>query len=212
MSFLFFGDSLTEGDNCDTRFTEFLPDEWDVWNFGVSGTTIGEYSIYPVDGNSLLSQIGKNQDLIRYSSHVFIEYGSNDVASIMCGFATVQTVTVSFIKAVDWIKQLNPDISIYFLKFGNPDLVRNHGKRMCDYLKNDYFKGFNFEFPVSVYELAYTQIVDNISKVCDIIEMFDFQILKDIDKYISDDNIHPNMTGHKRIAANILKQFDVSRA
>lgn len=202
MSFLFFGDSLTEGDNCDTRFTEFLPDEWDIWNFGVSGTTIGEYSIYPVDGNSLLSQIGKNQDMIRYASHIFIEYGSNDISAIMCGFTTIQTVIVSFVKAIDWIKQLNPYVKIYFLTFGEKDVVCDRADRMCNYLKNDYFKSFNFDFPSSIYVKLYNELVDNISKLCGTISIFDSSM---IGKYISDDNIHPDALGHKRIAQHIVE-------
>ena len=49
--------------------------------------------------------------------------------------------------------------------------------------------------------------MDNISRVCDIITMFDTAMLNDMDSYISDDNIHPNEVGHKRIADNILMQL-----
>ena len=204
---LFFGDSLTEGSNCECAYPDFILEPDKVVNLGYSGTTIGEYSIYPVDGHSLLSMIGANKDRIRHADKIFIEYGSNDVSAVMCGFATVQTVIVSFVKAIDWIRQLNTYASIYFLEFGNADIISNRGKRMCDYLKHDYFKQFNFEFPETVYQRTYIEIVDNISKVCDIITMFDYDMLKDMDKYISDDNIHPNVEGHKRIAENILKQF-----
>lgn len=205
MSFVFFGDSLTEGDNCDTRFTEYLPCEWDVWNFGVSGTTIGEYSIYPVDGNSLLSQIEKHKDDIKCASNIFIEYGSNDVSAVMCGFATIQTVVVSFVKAVDWIEQLNPDARIIFLAFGSQEVVKNKSENMCNYLERDYFSKFDFKFPASVYVSTYNKIICEISKVCDIMYMFDNE-MTDI-KYLSDDNIHPNSVGHKRIAENIIKQY-----
>ena len=205
--YLFFGDSLTEGSNCEHSFTDYLPCEWDVYNLSVSGTTIGEYSIYPVDGDSLLGQISKHTEGIKCASDIFIEYGSNDVSAVMCGFATIQTVIVSFVKAIDWIKQLNPDVTIHFLGIIDDAIIMNRAEKMCDYLKNDYFKSFNFNFPVNIYVAYYKQIIDNISKVCDIITMFDAAMLNDMDSYISDDNIHPNELGHKRIADNILMQL-----
>jgi lysophospholipase L1-like esterase len=208
---LFFGDSLTQGENCKHNFTHYLPSDWEVYNLAVSGTTIGEYSIYPVDGDSLLGQIAKHQDAVSCATDIFIEYGSNDVSAVMCGFATVKTITVSFVKAVDWIKQLNPKAHIYFLAFSGEDVIYDRAERMCAYLKSDYFKDFDFEFPVSVYVKTYNQMIDNISKVCDIITMFDSTtyLKGDRDAYMSDDNIHPNEIGHKMIAGNIVKQYRI---
>jgi len=204
---LFFGDSLTEGSNCEHSFTDYLPKEMNITNAAVSGTTIGEYSIYPVDGYSLLGQIQRNNDIIPVCDTIFIEYGSNDVSAVMCGFATVQTVIVSFVKAVDWIKQLNPNTTIHFLGITDDAIIVNRATKMCEYLKNDYFKSFSFDFPVNIYVAYYKQIIDNISKVCDIITMFDAAMLDDMNSYISNDNIHPNEKGHKRIADNILMQL-----
>ena len=208
MEFIFFGDSLTAGENCercDSFCYNITTCKMMIKNLAVSGTTIGEYSIYPVDGYSLLGRISVCQNEIRKADKIFIEYGSNDVSAVMCGFATVQTVVVSFVKALDWIRQINPRAEIYFLTFGDDDVIKNRGERMCYYLKNDYFKEFNFDFPVSKYCDIYKQIVDNISKVCDTITMFDSEMVDD--KYISDDGIHPNVEGHKRIANNIIKQL-----
>jgi lysophospholipase L1-like esterase len=210
---LFFGDSLTEGSNSNYNFTDFLEGAGKLGsckNRGVGGTTIGEYSIYPVDGNSLLSQIEKYTENVREADYIFIEYGSNDVSAVMCGFATVQTVVVSFVKAVDWIKQINQRAQIVFLAFCNTqylvnsNIVLKRGNQMCDYLEHDYFAKFDFKFPVTKYVRIYEDIIFNISKVCDIISMFDEEMLRD--EYISDDNIHPNVEGHKRIAENILRQ------
>lgn len=204
MEVVFFGDSLTAGENCHTTFTEFMPETWNVRNFGVSGTTIGEYSIFPVDGDSLLGQIGKHQDYIKKADVVFIEYGSNDISAIMCGFATVQTVIVSLVKALDWIKQLNPNCQIKFLALSSDeDVIKEKAFNMCTYLQYDYFSNFKFVFPEGVYEKTYFEILDNIDKVCDIIYMFDRDMNYE-DKYISSDNIHPNEAGHLRIAKNII--------
>lgn len=203
--YLFFGDSLTAGENSPSKFTDYLPPEWDVWNYAVSGTTIGEYSIYPVDGNSFLKQIEQHQDEIKDADKIFIEYANNDVSAVMCGFATVQTVTVSFVKAIDWIKQLNPDAEIVFLASGKDKIIEFQANNMCAYLRSDYFASFDFRFPTSVYTQIYNEIISNIHKVCDIIYMFDDSMTDT--KYFSDDNIHPNELGHKRIALNILKQL-----
>ena len=68
MKNLFFGDSLTSGENNDGKsFVEYIPHSEKV---GVSGTTIGEYSIYPVDGYSLLSQIPRNIEKIKKAEGV----------------------------------------------------------------------------------------------------------------------------------------------
>ena len=205
---LFFGDSLTEGQNCDCSFTDFLASKSKsdlIMNLGCSGTTIGEYSIYPVDGNSLLSMIGKYSDDIKHAEKIFIEYANNDVSAVMCGFATVQTVTVSFVKAVDWIRQLNPNVEIIFLSIGSDTIIHTQAVCMCKYLETEYFKDFNFKFPESVYANIYNEIISNIRKVCDIMYMFDDSMTDT--KYFSNDNIHPNEKGHRRIAYNILEQI-----
>ncbi len=205
MKCVFFGDSLTEGDNCDCKFTDFLPIKWKVKNFGVSGTTIGEYSIYPVDGNSLLSQIGKYKKDIEDASHIFIEYGSNDVSSIMCGFATHKTVIVSLVKAVDWIKQINSEAKIIFLIPGSGKVIKSKSENMCKYLEKEYFSKFDFYFPTSVYVDTYNKILCDVCKICSIMYMFDDDM--ESDEFISDDNIHPNRAGHIRIAENIKNQL-----
>ena len=119
--------------------------------------------------------------------------------------STVQTVVVSLVKALDWIRQINSDAKIYFLQFGDPIIVRNRATRMCDYLQYDYFKQFKFTFPVSVYICTYNEIIDKVRQICDIITIFDAEMISD--EYISDDGIHPNVKGHKRIAFNILEQI-----
>lgn len=147
---LFFGDSLTAGENNnDTSFVDYV--KGNTMNLGISGTTIGEYSIYPVDGNSLLGVINRNQNAIKYADKIFLEYGCNDVAAIMCGFATIQTVTVSLVKAIDWIKQLNPVCKIYFLALGDEGAINTFAGNECYYLENDYFSKFDFKFPISVF-------------------------------------------------------------
>lgn len=198
---LFFGDSLTAGENNnDISFVDYV--RGNTMNLGISGTTIGEYSIYPVDGNSLLGVINRFQNAIRTADKIFLEYGCNDVAAIMCGFATIQTVTVSLVKAIDWIKQLNPFCKIYFLALGDEGAISTFAENECRYLENDYFSKFDFKFPVSVFSDIYSKILTNIDKICDIIYMFDGEVSSD---WLSSDGVHPSNDGHIEIASNINK-------
>lgn len=198
---LFFGDSLTAGENNnDVSFVDYV--KGNSINLGISGTTIGEYSIYPVDGNSLLSVIARNQETIKCADTICLEYGCNDVAAIMCGFATIQTVTVSLIKAIDWIRQLNPFCKIYFLALGNESIITTFAGNECYYLENNYFSRFDFKFPISVFSDTYNKILTNIDRICDIIYMFDSEVSSD---WLSDDGVHPSNAGHIEIASNINK-------
>lgn len=198
---LFFGDSLTAGENNNNiSFVDYV--RCNSLNLGISGTTIGEYSIYPVDGNSLLGVINKHQNAIKTADKIFLEYGCNDVAAIMCGFATIQTVTVSLVKAIDWIKQLNPRCKIYFLALGDEGAINTFAGNECYYLENDYFSKFDFKFTISVFSDIYNKILTNIDKICDIIYMFDGEVSSD---WLSDDGVHPSNAGHIEIASNIDK-------
>ena len=205
MTTIFFGDSLTAGTNCDKKYTDFIPEGWGVHNHAISGTTIGDYSIYPVDGYSLLDRIDKYKSQVELADTIFIEYGSNDVSAIMCGFASEQMVIVSLVKALDWIKQLNPKAEIIFLIPGDEEVVWYLATSMCNYLEHDYFGKFNFKFPVSKYVYIFMNLLKEVEKVCKVMYMFYTTMLNE--NYISDDNIHPNEKGHRHIAQNIIEQY-----
>lgn len=195
-----FGDSIAAGENNGgVSFVEYLGGT--NFNAGVSGTTIGEYSIYPVDGNSLLSLIGKNANLLKNCENVLIEYGCNDVASIMCGFATEQTVIVSLVKALDWIKQINPNCHVYFLALGSDGVITEFAKNECNYLQYDYFGKFGFRFPVNKFAEIYKNLLNHIGKICDILYMFYDTV--ELSSCISSDGIHPNDLGHTTIAEKL---------
>lgn len=210
MKTVFLGDSITAGENNnDTSFVDYFLGT--TYNLGISGTTIGEYSIYPVDGNSLLSLINRHRLLIEKADVIFIEYGINDVASVMCGFVTEQTVIISFIKALDAIKQINSKARIIFLTISNAltiqqkDLISSYGKLQCDYLENVYFKNFRFNFPESVWVLTYISIIKGIQKTG--IEMVSIYDDRFVNEFLSDDFIHPNNNGHLQIAKTLESIF-----
>lgn len=197
---LFLGDSFTSGENNDNiSFADYV--KGNSHNLGISGTTIGEYSIYPVDGNSLLSIISKNTELISNADKIFIEYGINDVSAIMCGFTTEQHVIISFVKALDWIKQLNPNADIYFLALSEDrDIIENFAKLQCTYLKTDYFKFYDFIFPKSIWSTTYVSLIRALAKVVKVVPMItEFSFEEHIDK----DNLHPNDKGYRLIAETV---------
>ena len=199
-----FGDSLLEGSCSKTRYTDYLQDEnTKIVNKGISGTTIGEYSIYPVDGNSLLSIYAKD-DRIKDADTIILEYGSNDVTAIMCGFTDIDKVMISFVKALDGIRQLNPTANIKFLSVSDNDRVLlRYAELQCLYLEEEYFVNYDFKFPISKWADTYKYLVDAISKSVPVIPMiFDESF---IDKHIASDNLHPNEDGHRIIATNISK-------
>lgn len=203
MNTVFLGDSFTSGENNDrVSFVDYFSGI--SRNLGISGTTMGEYSIYPVDGYSLLSVIGKNEKVISNADIIVLEYGINDTSAIMCGFVTMQKVIVSFVKALDWIKQINPNATIYFLSLSNSsDIIQLFAYAQCWYLKNDYFKFYDFDFPASIWRGNYEVLIEKISKMVTVIPMFDYI---EWDKHIDVDGMHPNNFGYKLIA-DTLKEY-----
>ena len=210
-SVIFFGDSITEGANSTIDFVEYLsrgrstPGVMNAtYNVAVSGTTIGEYSIYPVDGNSL-SALYPKTDLKNFDT-IFLEYGVNDVSSIMCGFTTLDKVIISFVKAIDGIKQCT-DADIKFLALSTDyGIINKYAQLQCDYLSNDYFKGYKFQFPPNIWASNYEKLIRAVSKRVDVIPMIeDVKFFDKNAETISVDNLHPNSKGHYIIAENISK-------
>lgn len=200
---IFFGNSFTEGEgNCGISFVDYL--DKNCRNLGVSGTTMGSYSIYPVDGYCLLERLHHFTKLIRDADNVFLEYGINDVASLMCDFATMVQVKVAFIKAIDYIKQVNPRCNIYFLSVSeNSNIIKQYAELQCDYLANDYFNGYDFIFPASRWYSLYTEIIDAVKVKVEVIPMIDDILF--FKSFMSADKVHPNGNGYSRIAEKLNK-------
>ena len=199
MSIIIFGDSISAGQNSKVKYSDYF--EREVINKAVSGTTIGEYSIYPVDGYSLLSLYNKDTR-IKDADTILLEYGINDATAIMCGFTDDNKVMLNFVKALDGIRQLNPNAKVKLLAISlNSNVILNYASLQCDYLENDYFRNYDFTFPISVWADNYKYIVDGMSRSIEVIPMIhdtDF-----LDKYISSDGIHPNEDGHRVISMNV---------
>ena len=76
----------------------------------------------------------------------------------------------------------------------------------CEYLKNDYFKGYSFNFPVSLCTQYYEQIIHAVSKRVEVIPMIEnIHFFDENAECIGSDGLHPNAKGHGLIAENIKK-------
>lgn len=210
---VFLGDSITAGENNAgisfvDYYAEFSPDSA-ITKIACSGTTFGEYSIYPVERHSLSYVIQDRAQDIAGADKIFIEYGLNDVAAIVVGNVSLMQAILAFARCLDAIKQLAPHAEIYFLSLGSSRIAMPHFQAICNYLfgADGYLKSYISYFQVSddIVAIRYDALVRAIAKQLPVISMFDSS--KNIVNTFSSDGLHPNDIGHRLIAKNILKYF-----
>ncbi len=201
---LFFGDSLTSGENNGfTGYVEYLEKliGESCINLGVSGTCIGDYSLYPVGQTNLLQLLYKNEDTIRKADKIFLEYGANDISSICAGFTTLNVVEIELIKSLDFIRQLNNKAAIYFVTLGKNSWSMARGQ--SDYLNYDYLKYLKPQISDLEWDRKYHEFQLFIEHL-----PITFIEMPQLDKEeISDDNIHPNAAGYEKIAKKLSEVF-----
>lgn len=205
MKILFFGDSITSAEN--NSFNGFVErlNLSNCTNYGVSGTTVGDYSLYPVYDNDLISLLQQHKAEIIESDMLFLEYGSNDVSSIVVGYTTLIEVTVSLIKALDYINQLNPHIKICFIGLGINSIKFAQGQ--CEYLNNHYLKNsglkkISIKSWIRTYK-AFENTVKSLIPTCISLA----ELILD-DNLLDTDHMHPNDAGYELISKDILSQLD----
>lgn len=197
-----FGDSFSEGDT----YVNELRSSFRVKNLAVSGTTVGDYSIYPVGRNCLLDKLYDNVKAIRKADIILLEYGLNDASSLAVGYTNQVRVHYDLVKAKDFIEQINSKAKVMFLVPGGVGKFE-YVKRHVNYINNEYVRGdvdTNVVFMdwirgLSVF-VKYVEEVFNESRVIRMINSLD-----DLIGYLAEDGIHPNKRGHIIIAVNILK-------
>lgn len=200
---LFFGDSFTSAEN--NNFNGFVEklNLKDYKNYGISGTCIGNYSLYPVENNNLIDLISNKKEDIKKADTIFLEYGCNDISSIILGYTSLNNVLIDLIKCLDFIYQLNPLCKIYFLSMGDNLDIFSYGQ--LNYLKNDYFKSISniliqdFDKSISKWISLYNEFISCVKNTnINIIEFPRFN--KD---ELDLDYIHPNDNGYNKITAII---------
>ncbi len=196
---LFFGDSITSAENNNfDGYVEKIKLQ-NFKNYGVSGTCIGDYSLYPVEDTNLIQLLYKKRDEIKNADRIFLEYGSNDISSIICEYTTLKVVMIEFVKCIDYIRQNNPNCEIYFISLG--DNLSFFAMGQIEYLKNEYFNNisdllFTKDSLIDKWIETYNEFISYISKMN--LKIIKLPILNDNEFDI--DGIHPNDIGYSKIS------------
>lgn len=210
MNIIFYGDSLTSGENNQFvsyvhYFEEALTDKVDnlnVFNQGISGSTIGDYSIYPVINGDLLHQLANTSlKSLSEADYIFLEYGINDSTAIVSRYVSIEHVLIDIIKCEDFIHQINAKCKIYFVAFSG-SIVDDFANSQHLYLKNNYLKHID-ELKPSSYEIK--RLYNTIVKVAS--DIFDRTLFIDLDIDMDKDGLHPNNEGYMKIGEELAKLF-----
>ena len=198
---VFFGDSLTSGENNKfTGYVEKLNIENCV-NNGVSGTCIGDYSLYPVGETNLIQKIFKNKADIKKADKIFLEYGCNDISALCAGYTTFNHIQIDLIKSLDCLKQINEKADIYFILLGSNDVKFSEGQTA--YLNSDYLKNADVKIEQQTWLNNYRKFVDFVVKTVPHTLCLAHLLEEDIDV----DGMHPNDKGYEKIAHELKGQI-----
>ncbi len=200
---VFLGDSLTSGENNNNKsFVEYL--NVGALNFGISGTCIGDYSLYPVGKSNLIDILQQNAEPIQRARCIFLEYGCNDVSSIVVKNTTLQKVKIELIKCLDYIHQLNPTVEIYFITLGKCN-IKTFAQAQTNYLKNDYLHFSNISYHKWI--RTYKKFNKFINQICsNVVCLTDTELCED---ELDTDKLHPNAVGYKRISCNLMLHINI---
>lgn len=203
---VFLGDSLTSGDNNQGKsFVDYISGDFDIVKLGVSGTTMGEYSIYPVDGYSLLSQIRRHENAIKSADVIVLEYGVNDTTAGIVGNVSFVQELIAFVKAVDAIEQLNPEAKLLFLSLSQDKKTLDF-YALCQerYITNDYLYGYARTVCMMFEEWTgwYEKLISAIERKVEVIPMIDNKNW--MLEYMDADDLHPTDEGYRLIADKVF--------
>lgn len=201
MRVLVIGDSMVSGENNGGRsFADYL-EPHEVTKMGVSGTTVGEYSPYPVDGHSLVSQLNANRDKVAWAEVIILCYGVNDASALAIGYARQIDITVGHVKALDLIHQVNPSAKVVQILLTQHTHVTHKYARLHAAYLNGYY-----DDPVTTEDLwakAYAYVRATFSRHVDGV-VYTAPALWWLDRHLTSDNIHIDDDGHKELA-NVIK-------
>ena len=200
---LFIGDSFTAGeDNNFVSYAQYLDKNYDSTQIGVPGTTIGEYSLYLVDGFSLLSQIDKYKEKIVNTDTIFLEYGINDISSMIGNKVSYQQILAALDKAISALNHINPNANIKFLVLSlDNEVIISYANNHHEYLTKDFYPNQDIIHVKQMWADNYIKLIKDISNRLDIIPMI--LDLNQLNKYFAKNAMHPSKEGYKIIANNI---------
>ena len=203
MKVAFFGDSLTVGEgNKNISFADLAFRDATKVKLCESGSTVGEYSIYPVDGNSLLSKLFQNVRDVKNSDLIVLEYGVNDASAVLAENATYRKVILSVVKALDFIKQ-NSNAKVMWLRPFLP--FSFYSNNQVSYVFNEYCKGI-FTSHREDWAYIFNNFYNDICKIVPVVAGIDSESV--LQSVIIKDKIHINMNGHKILAKKLEKAYE----
>lgn len=204
MKAIFYGDSITEGyNNNGVSFVDKLDIFSSCKKYGVSGTTIGEYPIYPVDGHSLISQITNSEADLVNADIVFLEYGINDCSAVCLNRINLISVLIDIRRSIDLIHQINSRCKVIFLSVGSSLAIKDIAESQVSYLQ-DYFGNISNTVDNYYWVRVYNSIIKYVQTFVDFVCPM-FLDSQDLLSIIDTDGIHPNDEGYSLIADNIVK-------
>lgn len=205
MKILFFGDSITSAEN--NGFNGFVEklNLSDYENYGVSGSTIGDYSIYPVFDSHLIKLLQIHKHEIIIADMIFLEYGCNDISAVISGYTTMRRIILDLIKSKDYIMQLNPNIKIFFIGLGNA--AQTLAINQCNYLNSEYLRDLRICIDYNQWLGLYKEFERAVKAVIpNYLSLLSAQDLTN--NLLDSDMIHPNDAGYQVISDDILQQLN----
>lgn len=201
-----FGDSLGQGiNNNNYSFVDVLSESGafeSVEKCCVGGATIGPYQKYSAAaGYSLVEQIERYSTSVASADIIMLEYGANDIQSMLAGNITMGTAgdssTTTTIcgytkKAMERIRELNPDVQIIWIAVTLNDFEYIRTKRGTDLADAALL------FEAATLKLARPYLASVINA---------FEGVPS--SGMSSDGAHPNTEGHKYVANQILHNMFV---
>lgn len=202
MRVLVIGDSIVSGENNGGKsFVDYLSVDGSVIKIGVSGTTLGEYSLYPVDGYSLLAQIKRYEIAVKQADVILLHYGVNDTSALMIGSVTAKQIAIDYVKALDYLRQLNPTAKIKFLMLtSSKEVLAPFARLHCKYLAG-YYQGYDFDIDWRRWYDCYRQVESIIRMRLEVVPLVDdYEWMK---SHLDVDEIHFTDRGYRVIAERI---------
>lgn len=205
-----FGDSLGQGVNNDNySFVDILSESGafdSVVKACVSGATIGPYQTYTSAINyDLNSQVERYISDVRDADIIICEYCGNDLSSMMSGntqmgtssdSASATTICGYTKKALNRIYELNPDVVIQWVHFGetNYDVIKQSGGFMWE-------AGGGTADPWLLFAAEALRVVKSYG--CKLLKINFWSH----DGHVSNDGVHPNAAGQQYIANAIMNNL-----
>ena len=200
---LFIGDSFTAGENNNfISYVQYIDKSYDSTQIGVPGTTIGEYSLYLPKGYSLLSQIEKHKDTIAKVDTIYLEYGINDISSMLGNKVSYQKILDTLDQAISTLRQINPNAKIKFLVLSlDNEVIFSYANNHHEYLTKEFYPNQDIDYIKKMWADNYIKLIKDISNRLETIPMI--LNLNQLKKYFAKNTMHPSKEGYKIIANNI---------